>query len=128
VDSKDSFSFNSEFSSALQKIKISTISSKVESNEERKETNDRIEEERKHQTEVGFIHDTNPGTISFTMVSQACIVRVMKDRKRMAHGDLINEVTRQLAVRFHPNPLDIKKRIEGLIEVCSLGSSVCRNV
>jgi cullin 3 len=41
----------------------------------------------------------------------------MKDRKHMTHNDLINEVTRQLATRFSPNPLNIKKRIEGLIEV-----------
>lgn len=34
----------------------------------------------------------------------------------MAHNDLINEVTRQLASRFQPDPLNIKKRIEGLIE------------
>lgn len=37
----------------------------------------------------------------------------------MTHNDLINEVTRQLAMRFQPNPLNIKKRIEGLIEVCT---------
>ena len=42
----------------------------------------------------------------------------MKDRKHMTHNDLVNEVTRQLASRFQPNPLMIKKRIEGLIEVC----------
>lgn len=52
VHISDSFSFNSDFSSPLQKIKISTVSAKVETNEERKETQDRIEEERKHQTEV----------------------------------------------------------------------------
>ncbi|KAJ7494705.1 Cullin-domain-containing protein [Mycena galericulata] len=97
VDPTDSFSFNVDFTSSLQKIKINTISSKVESGEERKETKDRIDEERRHQTE-------------------ACIVRIMKDRKHMTHNDLINEVTRQLATRFSPNPLNIKKRIEGLIE------------
>lgn len=48
---------------------------------------------------------------------QACIVRIMKDRKHMTHNDLVNEVTRQLASRFQPNPMAIKKRIEGLIEV-----------
>ncbi|KAJ7637736.1 Cullin [Mycena polygramma] len=79
------------FSSSLQKIKISTISSKVESGEERKETKDRIDEERRHQTE-------------------ACIVRIMKDRKHMTHNDLINEVTRQLASRFSPNPLTSRNR------------------
>ncbi|KAJ6494801.1 Cullin-domain-containing protein [Mycena vitilis] len=97
VEATDSFSFNADFSSSLQKIKIGTISSKVESGEELKETKDRIDEERRHQTE-------------------ACIVRIMKDRKHMTHNDLINEVTRQLASRFSPNPLNIKKRIEGLIE------------
>jgi len=97
VNTGDSFSFNNAFTSNLQKIKISTVSSKVESTEERKETHERIDEERKHQTE-------------------ACIVRIMKDRKHMTHNDLINEVTRQLIPRFQPNPMDIKKRIEGLIE------------
>ena len=43
-------------------------------------------------------------------------MRIMKDRKHMTHNDLVNEVTRQLTGRFLPNPLDIKKRIEGLIE------------
>ncbi|TFK40341.1 Cullin [Crucibulum laeve] len=97
VDTDDAFSFNQDFSAPMQKIKISTISSKVESNEERKETRDRIDEERRHQME-------------------ACIVRIMKDRKHMTHNNLINEVTRQLAPRFQPEPLAIKKRIEGLIE------------
>ncbi|RDB26053.1 Cullin-3 [Hypsizygus marmoreus] len=97
VERDDSFSFNADFTSTLLKIKIGTISSKVESGEERKETRDRIDEERRHQTE-------------------ACIVRIMKDRKHMKHNDLINEVTRQLSGRFQPDPLNIKKRIEGLIE------------
>jgi Cullin protein neddylation domain len=35
----------------------------------------------------------------------------------MSHNDLINEVTRQLAARFSPNPLAIKKRIEALLDV-----------
>ncbi|TBU48836.1 Cullin-domain-containing protein [Dichomitus squalens] len=97
INPTDSFSFNVDFSAPLQKIKISTIASRVENTEERKETKDRIDEERRHQTE-------------------ACIVRIMKDRKHMTHNDLINEVTRQLASRFQPNPVNIKKRIEGLIE------------
>ncbi|KAI0359841.1 Cullin-domain-containing protein [Trametes cingulata] len=97
VSPSDSFSFNAEFSAPLQKIKISTVASRVENTEERKETKDRIDEERRHQTE-------------------ACIVRIMKDRKHMTHNDLVNEVTRQLASRFQPNPMAIKKRIEGLIE------------
>lgn len=34
----------------------------------------------------------------------------------MKHNDLILEVTKQLASRFSPDPLAIKKRIEALIE------------
>ncbi|KAF8135043.1 Cullin-domain-containing protein [Boletus edulis] len=97
VHPEDSFSFNAGFICPMQRIKISTVSARVESTEERKETRDRIDEERQYQTE-------------------ACIVRVMKDRKQMSHNDLINEVTRQLATRFQPNPQDIKKRIETLID------------
>ena len=54
VNSTDSFSFNADFSAPLQKIKISTVASRVENTEERKETKDRIDEERRHQTEVRF--------------------------------------------------------------------------
>lgn len=97
INPQDSFSFNADFSAPLQKIKISTVASRVENTDERKETKDRIDEERRHQTE-------------------ACIVRIMKDRKHMTHQDLVNEVTRQLSSRFLPDPLNIKKRIEGLIE------------
>ena len=44
-------------------------------------------------------------------------MRVMKDRKVLSHNELINEVTRQLTARFQPSPMQIKKRIEALIEV-----------
>ncbi|KAF8638268.1 hypothetical protein AX17_002290 [Amanita inopinata Kibby_2008] len=97
VNSTDNFSFNEGFQSDLRKIKIAVIAAKVESGEERRETRDRIDEERKHQTD-------------------ACIVRIMKDRKHMVHNDLINEATRQLSSRFQPEPFSIKKRIENLIE------------
>ena len=52
INSTDSFSFNVDFSAPLQKIKISTVSSRPESNDERKETRDHIDEERRHQTDV----------------------------------------------------------------------------
>lgn len=47
VNDDDSFSFNNDFDSSLTKIKIATVSSKIESKEERKETHDKIEDERK---------------------------------------------------------------------------------
>ncbi|KAF8501525.1 Cullin-domain-containing protein [Russula emetica] len=97
VNPEDSFSFNADFSSPLQKIKISTVAARVESGEERKDTQDRVEEERRYQTD-------------------ACIIRIMKANKNMTHNELVSETTRQLASRFLPDPMSIKKRIEALIE------------
>jgi cullin 3 len=48
----DEFSFNHEFTSQLQKIKLGLISTKAETKEQRKETQDRVEEERRYTTEV----------------------------------------------------------------------------
>lgn len=117
VKNDDSFSFNEDFTSPLQRIKIGTISTKVENPEERKETRDRIEEERRHQTEVKIYVYVELQIFFDSTFVQACIVRIMKNRKHMIHTELVNEVTRQLSSRFQPNPLNIKKRIEGLIEV-----------
>ena len=47
---------------------------------------------------------------------QACIVRVMKDRKILQHAELITEVVKQLSTRFKPSPPAIKQAIERLIE------------
>jgi cullin 3 len=47
---------------------------------------------------------------------EAAIVRVMKSRKMLNHNNIVTEVTRQLAARFNPSPVDIKKRIESLID------------
>jgi cullin 3 len=52
VDPSDSFSFNNDFTSPMQRIRISTVASKVESGTERKETLGRVDEERRLQTEV----------------------------------------------------------------------------
>ena len=46
----------------------------------------------------------------------AAIVRIMKARKTMDHASLVAETTRQLQVRFHPSVVEIKKRIESLLE------------
>ncbi|RCH98771.1 cullin-3 [Rhizopus azygosporus] len=93
----DTFSFNAGFTCNLTRIKIQAVASKVENDSERKNTQDKVDEERKHQIE-------------------AAIVRIMKDRKTMEHNLLIAEVTKQLSSRFMPSPLMIKKRIEALID------------
>jgi cullin 3 len=59
----DAFSFNADFSSTLQKIKIGTVAARIESGEERRETQDRVEEERRFQTDVRvLISDLFSGT------------------------------------------------------------------
>lgn len=106
-----------------------------ESDPERKETRQKVDDDRKHEIE-------------------AAIVRIMKSRKKMQHNVLVAEVrnlsslqnhsssfifqimnnnfnavtfcssffcvfvqvTQQLRARFLPSPVVIKKRIEGLIE------------
>jgi cullin 3 len=98
IEDNDNFTFNNDFISNNKKIKIPLISAKeIRGEEETTQMEQKIEEDRRHQVE-------------------AAIVRVMKARKRVAHNDLVAEVSRQLLFRFSPNLQFIKKRIESLIE------------
>lgn len=97
VNDGDVFSFNDKFQSKFTRIKIGTVTAQKESEPEKQETRQKVEEDRKPQIE-------------------AAIVRIMKARQVLDHNSIITEVTRQLAPRFNPNPTVIKKRIESLIE------------
>jgi cullin 3 len=105
----DVFAFNESFTAPLAKLKIAQVASKVETS---KETQEQVDEERRHQVEVSYLSGVGCRTDD-----QACIVRIMKDRKQMGHNDLISEVAHQLSSRFSPSMSMIKKRIEGLIDV-----------
>lgn len=52
VDDTDSFLFNSSFTAPLAKIKIQTVASKVETADERRETEEKVEEMRNTQCDV----------------------------------------------------------------------------
>ncbi|KAF5755013.1 putative cullin protein, neddylation [Helianthus annuus] len=93
----DVFFFNDKFSSKFYKVKIGTVAAQKESEPEKQETRQRVEEDRKPQIE-------------------AAIVRIMKARRVLDHNNIVAEVTKQLQSRFLPNPVVIKKRIESLIE------------
>jgi len=95
----DLFSFNEAFTSKSVKIKAPTITgvNKVEGEEERKDTETRNDEMR-----AGVI--------------EACVVRIMKQRKELPHQQLFTEVITQLSGRFRPDLTMVKKRVESLIE------------
>jgi len=97
VDEGDAFHFNAGFTSKQLKFKVGTVSAQRESEAEKLETRQKVDEDRKPQIE-------------------AAIVRTMKSRKEMEHNALIAEVTSQLMSRFAVGPHVIKKRIESLIE------------
>ncbi|KAH8891856.1 Cullin-domain-containing protein [Thozetella sp. PMI_491] len=94
----DKFSYNAQFVSKTIKIKVPTVStvSKVEGDEERKETTRKNDETRWHLVD-------------------AAIVRIMKQRKQLPHSQLVTEVITQLSARFKPEVPMIKRRIEDLI-------------
>ncbi|OAY79241.1 cullin-3B-like [Ananas comosus] len=97
ISEDDTFYFNDKFSSKFVKVKIGTVVAQKESEPEKQETRQRVEEDRKPQIE-------------------AAIVRIMKSRRVLDHNSIVTEVTKQLQSRFLPNPVVIKKRIESLIE------------
>ena len=97
VEENDTFSYNGDFSAKHLKFKVGTVTAAKETEVEKQETRQKVDEDRKPQIE-------------------AAIVRVMKSHKEMDHNSLISEVTQQLTSRFLPHPNVIKKRIESLIE------------
>ena len=73
IQPTDRFSVNDSFTSKLFRVKINPITAKVESDPERQETRNKVDDDRKH-------------------VIDAAIVRIMKTRKMMTHTQLIAEV------------------------------------
>ncbi|KAG2379126.1 hypothetical protein C9374_007764 [Naegleria lovaniensis] len=96
LEDSHKFVYNNDFKSANYRVKLALTSTK-ESEEEVQETESKIEVERKP-------------------VIESVIVRVMKARKKLHHNDLVEEVVKQLLSKFKPNPVEIKRRIENLIE------------
>jgi len=110
VAETDRFSFNANFQSNLARIKIQTVAAaKVETTEERRETMEKVEETRKHQTEAAIVRIMK--YLPRVWASVDC-----RQRKTLDHNNLIAEVTAQLSSRFSPAPNMIKARIEALIE------------
>jgi cullin 3 len=95
----DRFKVNQQFNHALSRIKIPLIAYKnaPETDPQQKETQSQVDAHRRQ-------------------ILEATIVRIMKGRRQLTHTQLVTEVTTQVIQRFKPDPQDIKKRIEVLIE------------
>jgi cullin 3 len=93
----DTFSYHSQFTCRLVRIKVANVMPEKETEEEKRETHGRVDDDRKPQME-------------------AAIVRIMKARKYLDHNNLVSEVISQLQSHFVPEPVEIKRRIESLIE------------
>ena len=94
---EDMFMVNMTYHNSLIKIKVPVMHSKAQKTAEANELSAKVEDDRKH-------------------IIDATIVKVMKSRKTIDHNSLIAECTKILSVKFPPDPIQIKKRIEGLIE------------
>lgn len=94
IGSTDTFMFNKGFQHRQTRLKVNAIQLK-ESNEENAATTEKVFQERNYQID-------------------AAVVRIMKTRRTIHHAGLISEVYQQL--RFPHKPLDVKKRIESLID------------
>ena len=92
VNHTDTFTVNMNFTDPKFRIKINQIQLK-ETTEENQDTHKRVAQDRQYET-------------------QAAIVRIMKCRKTMTHGNLVSEVINQTKGRGAVEMGEIKKNIE----------------
>jgi len=90
----DTYTYNAKFTSKTKRVKVDSIQVK-ETVEENQETQQRVFQDRQYQVD-------------------AAIVRILKARKNMSHTLLVADIYGQ--VKFPLKPVDIKKRIESLID------------
>jgi len=94
IEKTDEFEFNKEFRHKMCKLKINQIQMK-ETQDENQITTEKVYQDRQYQID-------------------AAVVRIMKTRKTLLHSLLVSELYNQL--KFPVKPIDLKKRIENLIE------------
>ena len=93
----DDISLNPGFSSRHLKFNVTLPSIKNTAQAESKEVTEKLADDRKHYLE-------------------AVLVRIMKSRKTLSHTELVEECLKQSRGVFQPDIVQIKGRIESLIE------------
>ena len=109
----DCFTFNYEFSAPQIRIRILPIAhiNKLETETERRDTLDKVEDSRKQLLEAAIVR------IMKYVVNYVTYADYMtRASKSLDHNNLIAETIKQLTARFEPSPTAIKARIESLIE------------
>jgi len=92
----DEFRVNEKFTNSHTKVKIQ-VSKTTSGERDPGQSRQVFLEDRKHEID-------------------AAVVRIMKARRMVHHNTLVTEVISSLTNRFKPDPRDIKKRVEYLIE------------
>ncbi|KAL0296910.1 UNVERIFIED_CONTAM: Cullin-3A [Sesamum radiatum] len=69
IGEDDAFSVNDKFTSKLRKVKIGTVVAQKESEPEKQETRQRVEEDRKPQIEAAIVRIMNPGGYWIIIIS-----------------------------------------------------------
>jgi cullin 3 len=102
----DAFMLNDKFKAASAKVKVLTValSKKREDRPAKTDADDEAAEVAANIAE------------GRNLEISAAVVRIMKSRQRLSHNELISELVRQLHYRFVPLTIQIKQRIEDLIQ------------
>ena len=93
----DELSVNHDYKSNLYKNKLPVLVSKAKKESEKKQVEGKVEDDRRYTIE-------------------ASIVKVMKSRRTIDYANLVAETTKLLTSRFQPDPVQVKHRIEHLME------------
>ncbi|KAL2810835.1 Cullin [Aspergillus granulosus] len=126
VKPTDKFFFNNEFQSPFMKVRIGVVSgsaNKVESQDQRKETEKKMNDERGASIEAAIVRIMKyvspfPSTTPYLSYDRIKLTtsHLSRQRKKLIHSNLISEVLSQLSARFVPDVNMVKRRIESLID------------
>ena len=88
---------NLDYKSNLFRNKLPVMVSKASKEQDSVKVQGKVEDDRRYTVE-------------------ASIIKVMKARRKLEYVNLVSETSRLLAMKFNPEPAQIKIRIESLIE------------